>query len=253
MRARFGVIGTWALAGTLTALAIIGLTLIGCAIGPNYSPEPAPVPTEYKELKGWKRANPRDGADRGDWWKVYKDHALNTLLPQVEISNQTVAAAAAAYEDARAIIREAQAALFPIGMAGYSVTRIRTGNKVGGGTRIGGTPSAIYTTVYSAPISGTWDLDVWGRVRRQIEANTSGAQASAADLDNVRLAAQAQLAIAYFDLRAADSLIALLASTITEYNSSRLRTNSQRSVISQRNCNGYAAQSQINAKLWTRS
>ena len=191
--------------------------LIGCAIGPNYSPEPAPVPTEYKELKGWKRANPRDGLDRGDWWKVYKDRALDTLLPQVEISNQTVAAAAAAYEDARAIIREAQAVLFPIGTAGYSATRIRTGNKVGGGTRIGGTPSAIYTTVYTAPISGTWDLDVWGRVRRQIEANTSGAQASAAALDNVKLVAQAQLAIAYFDLRTADSLITLLTSTITEY------------------------------------
>jgi NodT family efflux transporter outer membrane factor (OMF) lipoprotein len=187
----------------------------GLSIGPNYSPEPAPVPTEYKELKGWKRANPRDGLDRGDWWKVYKDRALDTLLPQVEISNQTVAAAAAAYEDARAVIREAQAALFPIGTAGYSVTRIRTGNKVGGGTGSG--PAAIYTTVYSAPISGTWDLDVWGRIRRQIEANTSGAQASAADLDNVKLAAQAQLAIAYFDLRAADSLITLLASTITEY------------------------------------
>jgi len=214
-RACIVVICSRAQACTLALLAIVGLMLIGCAIGPNYSPEPAPVPTEYKELKGWKRANPRDGLDRGDWWKVYKDRALDTLLPQVEISNQTVAAAAAAYEDARAIIREAQAALFPIGTAGYSVTRIRTGNKVGGGTRNG--PAAIYTTIYSAPISGTWDLDVWGRVRRQIEANTSGAQASAAALDNVKLVAQAQLAIAYFDLRTADSLIALLTSTITEY------------------------------------
>ena len=213
MRARSGVIGSRTQACTLASLAVVGLMLIGCAIGPNYSPEPAPVPTQYKELKGWKHANPSDGLDRGNWWKVYKDRALDTLLPQVEISNQTVAAAAAAYEDARALIREAQAAFLPIGTAGYNVTRIRTGDRVGGGTGNG----AIYTTVYSAPISGTWDLDVWGRVRRQIEANTSGAQASAADLDNVRLAAQAQLAIAYFDLRAADSLIALLASTITEY------------------------------------
>jgi NodT family efflux transporter outer membrane factor (OMF) lipoprotein len=196
---------------TFAAFFIIGLTLISCAIGPNYSREPAPVPTEYKELKGWKRANPSDGLDRGDWWRIYKDRGLDTLQPQVEISNQTVAAAAAAYEEARALIREAQAALFPTGTAGYNVTRTRTGPKVGG------TTTAIYTTVYTAPISGTWDLDVWGRVRREVEADTAGAQVSAADLDNAKLSAQAQLAIAYFSLRASDSLIALLESTIAEY------------------------------------
>jgi NodT family efflux transporter outer membrane factor (OMF) lipoprotein len=204
---------------------ILALALTGCTLGPNYSREAAPVPTHYKELKGWKRATPSDDIARGDWWTVYKDSALNTLLPQIEVSNQTVAAAAAAYEEARAVIREAQAALFPVGTAGYNVTRTRTGPlAVGGNTSAGagsfggtGRRGAIYTTTYTAPISATWDLDVWGRIRRQIESNTSGAQASAADLDNAKLAAQAQLAIAYFSLRASDSLIALLASTITEY------------------------------------
>jgi NodT family efflux transporter outer membrane factor (OMF) lipoprotein len=197
------------------------LALAGCTLGPNYSREAAPVPTNYKELKGWKRATPSDDIARGDWWTVYKDSALNTLLPQIEVSNQTVAAAAAAYEEARAIIREAQAALFPVGTAGYNVTRTRAGPLAIGRTFVAGAGTggrgAVYTTTYTVPISGTWDLDVWGRVRRQIESNTSGAQASAADLDNAKLAAQAQLAIAYFNLRAADSLIALLASTITEY------------------------------------
>jgi NodT family efflux transporter outer membrane factor (OMF) lipoprotein len=200
------------------------LALTGCALGPNYSREAAPVPTHYKELKGWKRATPIDDIARGDWWTVYKDSALSTLLPQIEVSNQTVAAAAAAYEEARAVIREAQAALFPVGTAGYNVTRTRAGPLAigrtfvaGAGTGGRGAVYAVYTTTYTVPISGTWDLDVWGRVRRQIESSTSGAQASAADLDNAKLAAQAQLAIAYFDLRAADSLIALLASTITEY------------------------------------
>ena len=74
---------------------LLGLLLTSCAIGPEYSREPAPVPVEYKEIKGWKVANPNDDAPRGDWWKVYNDHGLDTLLPQVEISNQTVAAAAA--------------------------------------------------------------------------------------------------------------------------------------------------------------
>jgi NodT family efflux transporter outer membrane factor (OMF) lipoprotein len=201
---------------------IIALALTGCTLGPNYSREAAPVPAHYKELKGWKRATPSDDIARGDWWTVYKDSALNTLLPQIEVSNQTVAAAAAAYEEARAVIREAEAALFPVGTAGYNVTRTRTGTRaLGGSTSAGsvstGGRSAIYKTTYTVPISGTWDLDVWGRIRRQIEANTSGAQASAADLDNAKLAAQAQLAIAYFDLRASDSLITLLSSTIVEY------------------------------------
>jgi NodT family efflux transporter outer membrane factor (OMF) lipoprotein len=197
------------------------LALTGCTIGPNYSREAAPVPTDFKEAKGWKRATPIDDIARGDWWTVYKDSALNTLLPQIEVSNQTVAAAAAAYEEARAVIREAQAALFPVGTAGYNVTRTRAGPLAIGRTFVAGAGTggrgAVYTTTYTVPISGTWDLDVWGRVRRQIESNTSGGQASAADLDNAKLAAQAQLAIAYFNLRASDSLIALLASTITEY------------------------------------
>jgi outer membrane protein TolC len=76
----------------------LGLELTACTIGPEYLREPAPVPVEYKETKGWKVANPSDDIARGDWWKVYRDHGLDALLPQVEISNQTVAAAAAAYE-----------------------------------------------------------------------------------------------------------------------------------------------------------
>ncbi len=193
--------------------------LASCAVGPDYSREPAPVPTEYKELKGWKAADPRDDVDRGDWWSVYHDRGLDELLPQVEISNQTVAAAAAAYEEARAVIREAQAALFPTATAAYEVTRTRTGPLAGGttGTTFTRTSSgATYQTTYTAPISGTWDLDVWGRIRRQIESNTAAAQASAADLDNAKLSAQAQLATAYFNLRAADSLYDLLEATVAQ-------------------------------------
>ncbi len=138
--------------------------------------------------------------------------ALDLLLRQVEISNQTVAAAAAAYEQARALIREAQAALFPTLTGNYDVTRTRTGPLAGGsGSSRRRASDAIYIdTTYTAPITGTWDLDVWGKMRRQIESNTAAAQASAADLDNAKLSAQAQLATAYFNLRAADSLLDLL-------------------------------------------
>ncbi|HYA05245.1 MAG TPA: efflux transporter outer membrane subunit [Xanthobacteraceae bacterium] len=200
-------------------MVLLGLTLAGCAVGPNYSREPAPTPVEYKELKGWKLARPSDNLSRGDWWKVYHDRGLNELLPQVEISNQTVAASAAAYEEAKAVIREAQAALFPTATAAYGVTRTRTGALAGttGGSAVGVALTTRYTTLYSAPITGTWDLDVWGKLRRQLESNTAAAQASAADLDNAKLSAQATLAIAYFNLRATDSLIALLARTVGEY------------------------------------
>ncbi|MGD0023582.1 MAG: efflux transporter outer membrane subunit, partial [Xanthobacteraceae bacterium] len=178
---------------------------------------------KFKELKGWKLATPSDALDRGDWWAPYRDAKLDFLLRQVEISNQTVAAQAAAYEEARALIREQQAALFPTLTGNYTYTRMRTGPNAGGGGGGGGSggggggSGAIYTTTFVPQLAGSWDLDVWGKVRRQIEANSSAAQASDADLANVKLSAQATLAIAYFNLRAADSLRALLTRTVAEY------------------------------------
>jgi NodT family efflux transporter outer membrane factor (OMF) lipoprotein len=192
---------------------ILASLLDGCAVGPDYFPAPAPVPTEFKELKGYKRATPRDEIARGDWWAPYRDPRLAELLREVEISNQTVAASAAAYEEARAVIREAQSQLFPTATAGYNVTRTRTGPLVGSGGG-GGPAGSTYSTLYTAPINGTWDLDVWGKVRRLIESDTAAAQSSAADLDNAKLSAQAQLATAYFDLRATDSLRDLLTRTV---------------------------------------
>jgi outer membrane protein TolC len=201
---------------------ILALSLAGCSVGLDYLPEAAPTPTRYKELKGWKLATPRDWVNRGNWWTFYRDPKLAFLIKQVEISNQTVAAAAASYEQARALIREAQASLFPTVTANYSYTRTRTGPAAFGaqsstgslGTRPRG---AIYTTTFVPQLSGSWDLDVWGKVRRQIESNTSAAQASAADLDNAKLSAQSALAIAFFNLRAADALRELLDRTVMEY------------------------------------
>jgi NodT family efflux transporter outer membrane factor (OMF) lipoprotein len=211
--------GLWVLIG--------GLSLAACAVGPNYLRPAAPVPTKFKELaglKGWKLATPSDALDRGDWWRVYRDKKLDFLMRQVEVSNQTVAVQAAAYEEARAVIREAQAALFPTLTASYTATRMYTGpnvvssssgvSGVSGGRSGGG---GIYTTTFVPQLSGTWDLDVWGKVRRQIEANTSAGQASAADLANVKLSQQAMLATAYYNLLASDSLYDLLGRTVAEY------------------------------------
>jgi len=194
------------------------LALAGCTVGPDYIPAPAPTPTQFKELKGWRVATPSDTLDRGDWWAFYRDPWLSYLIKQVEISNQTVAAQAAAYEQARALIREAQAALFPVVSAAYSATRAYNGPRSGaaGAIATAGGPGR-YTSTFVPGFTSTWDLDVWGKVRRQIESNASFAQASAADLDNAKLSAQAQLATAYFNMRAADSLYALLVRTVGEY------------------------------------
>ena len=205
---------------------IFGLSLAACAVGPNYRREAAPVPTKFKELKGWKLATPSDALDRGDWWAPYRDTKLDFLLRQVEVSNQTVAAQAAAYQQARAVIREAQATLFPTLTANYNYSRTRRGPNVGGtsgfsagssGGAGGSSGGGTYTTTITPELSGSWELDVWGKVRRQIEANASAAQASAADLANVKLSQQAMLATAYFNLRAANSLRDLLKRTVTEY------------------------------------
>src|SRR5271169_7218839 len=126
------------------------LLLAGCAVGPDYVPEAAPVPNTFKELKGWKVATPSDQLDRGDWWAFYRDPKLAFLLKQVEISNQTVAAQAAAYEQARAIIREAQASLFPTATAGYNATRTRSGAQAGttGGSAVGASLFTRYTNLF---------------------------------------------------------------------------------------------------------
>ena len=190
-----------------TALAL-ATTLGGCAVGPDYVPEAAPVSKTFKELKGWKVATPSDSLPRGDWWEFYKDANLNLLIKQIEISNQNVAAQAAVYEQARALIREAQAALFPTLAASYTATRSHSGAAAGGaaGATSATNVTGTTTSAFVPGVSGTWDLDVWGKVRRQIESNASAAQVGAADLANVKLLAQAELATAYFNLRAADAL-----------------------------------------------
>lgn len=201
-------------AAVLTGL--LGSSLAACTVGPDYVRAPAPVPDQYKELKGWKVATPDDALDRGAWWSVYKDKRLDELASEVEISNENVKVAAAAYEQALAIIREAQASLFPTLTGGDSVTRSFTGAKVPQTTG-GQFGVPTYVNIYNPQAAGSWAPDVWGKVRRQIESNVAAAQVSAADLANAKLSAQAMLAVAYFNLSATDSLRSLLDRTIAEY------------------------------------
>lgn len=213
-----------------SALLSIGLATAigGCAVGPDYFPPPAAVSPVYKEIQGWKVAKPHDEIDRGAWWTVYNDDVLNGLMPQIDITNQNLAAAEATFRQSVALVREARAALFPVINLIYNPERFHEGAAVSGGnfptsgvgTAPGGsatTGRAVTQTRVTLETTGTWDIDVWGKVRRNIESNAAGAEASAADLANVRLAAQSQLATAYFNLRAADSLQQLLNKTVAAF------------------------------------
>ena len=189
---------------------VSALLLAGCMVGPNYKKPEAPPSIAFKELKNWRPAAPRDEASRGEWWRVYNDPELDRLERMVDLSNQTVKTYEAQYRNAVALVGEARASLFPSAGLTGGVTRGTSAGGSGGGAR----PAS---TIYSLSGSASWDADVWGKLKRQLESNVAGAQVSAADLANARLSAQAALATDYFDLRAEDALAALLRETAGNY------------------------------------
>jgi NodT family efflux transporter outer membrane factor (OMF) lipoprotein len=183
----------------------------GCApVGPNFERAAAIVSPQFKEIKGWKIATPRANEQKGDWWSVFHDPELDQLMPVVAVSNQTIKSDEANYREALALINEARAGLFP------------TINGTGSATR--GLPGGTNLT---AEATGSWTLDVWGQVRREIEAQQAGAETNAAVLANALLAAQSALGLAYVTLRQADSLEDLLARTIEDYKRSVAITQNQ--------------------------
>ncbi len=159
----------------------------------------------------WKPAQPGDELARGKWWERFNDPQLNELEEKLNISNQNIAAAAANVQAARAMIREARAQYFPNGHSQPEhhqfphVDGVRTNRSASRSRRI------------RLPFEASWEPDLWGRVRNTVKANTFAAQASVADLENVRLSAQAELAADYYELRAQDALKQLLDSTVSAY------------------------------------
>ena len=205
-----------------TALALCAVAG-GCMVGPDYKRPDAPASPVFKELAGWKPGQPRDELDKGAWWSVYHDPELDRLERMVDVSNQTVKQFEAQYRNAVALVGEARAGLFPTVALNSGVTRSGGGGGVGGGGGSTGLTSGASggggrdSTLYSVQGSVSWTLDVWGRVRRQVESNVAGAQVSAADLANAKLSAQATLATDYFDLRAEDALTQLLRETVEAF------------------------------------
>jgi NodT family efflux transporter outer membrane factor (OMF) lipoprotein len=196
--------------------------LAGCTVGPKYQTPTVQTPAAYKENKDWKVATPQDAAVREKWWEIYNDPQLNSLEDQVNVSNQTIAAAAASFLEARSLVKEARSQYFPTVSTAPTITNER--QNVFRQQSTATTTSNPSFTNYSIPIDASWEPDLWGRVRNTVRANVSGAQASAADLQNTKLSIQAELAVDYFQLQGQDALIKLLDQTVADYQES-LRLN----------------------------
>jgi NodT family efflux transporter outer membrane factor (OMF) lipoprotein len=199
------------------ALAAALLISSGCrVVGPNYTHPPvAPVPQAFKEKlpDGWKEAQPNDTALKGKWWEIYNDPELNALEEQVNISNQNVLAAEAQYRAARAQVQIARSALFPLVTVGSTASPMVGASQ--GGVNL--PPSAGVFGAFQIPLDVSYQVDLWGSIRRNVRANAETAQATEAQLENAKLTYQADLAQDYFQLRGTDGDIALLQSTVESY------------------------------------
>jgi len=199
--------------------AIMALT--GCMVGPDYRKPEIATPAAYKEAGDWKVAQPQDDASRGHWWEIYADADLNSLVSQVEISNQNIAAAAASYRQAQSLLGVAQGSYFPTLTGSVSGSRGAIGSS---GTAVAGTP--IHNSVRPS-LSASWEPDLWGQIGRNVEASKASVQASNADLGNALLSAQATLVQSYFQLRVDDVEKQLLDQTSVAYERSLQITKNQ--------------------------
>jgi NodT family efflux transporter outer membrane factor (OMF) lipoprotein len=202
--------------GNFFALAALSSALLcGCAAGPDYVRPAVHAPDSYKEMAGWKAAEPRDAEPKGDWWEAFLDPVLSGLLQQVTVSNQTLAAAEAQYRQARALAQGARAQLFPVVSADVNLGRSRAAS-----TGTSSTASRGVLNTHSTSLDATWEPDIWGRVRRLIEADVASAQASAGDLEAAKLSLQSELAQNYFQLRALDTQRQLFEDTVKAFQTS---------------------------------
>jgi NodT family efflux transporter outer membrane factor (OMF) lipoprotein len=209
------------LLAVIPALAL----LAACTVGPNYVRPAADTPAAFKEMEGWKTAQPRDQELRGKWWETYNDPLLNELEERVSISNQNLAQTAAQFRQARALVQAARAGYLPTVSANASATRSQSpAGFIGQSQNLN---SLGPSTSYSLSLGAVWEADLWGRVRRTVESDEAGAQASAADLEALRLSVQAQLAQNYFQLRALDAQKQLFDDTIVAYQRSLTLTQNQ--------------------------
>lgn len=204
------------------ALSFVALSMLeGCTKGPKYVKPQVQVPASYKEIgpdsfketEQWRLASPSDNVIRGKWWEMFGEPQLNALEEKVNISNQSIALADANFRSARALVKQSRSQYFPTVTTSPSIVNSRQSSRV---TQLSG-GSARAVTDYALPFDASWEPDLWGRIRNTVSASASQAQAVAADLENVRLSVQAELAFDYYQLRALDSQRQLLDSTVAAF------------------------------------
>jgi NodT family efflux transporter outer membrane factor (OMF) lipoprotein len=198
--------------------AFVAAGIAGCTVGPNYSKPKAEVPTAFVETpENWKQAQPSDALEKGKWWQIYQDQQLNELEEQVNVSNQSLKAAEAQFAEARAALRVTRSQKYPTITANPSASHDRiSANR----PLLNNTTTTIkreYNDYVFPPIDVSYEADLWGRVRRLVEASRSEAQASAADLANVSLSLHAELATDYFQLRGLDAQKKLLDDNVQSF------------------------------------
>jgi len=195
-------------------MVIAGLALGGCMVGPDYVRPAAPLPASdrYRESQGWKRAEPRDALSRGAWWRIYDDPVLDALVTRVAVDNQNVIAAEAQYRQASALVLQAWSALFPTLTANASAIRSRSPS-------LANQPSLARGPInnFNANLAASWVPDLWGSVRRNIDANVDSWAASEADLANLTLASQSLLVENYLQIRVLDEARRILEETVAAY------------------------------------
>jgi NodT family efflux transporter outer membrane factor (OMF) lipoprotein len=195
----------------LTALVL--LLSAGCMVGPDYSTPSVPMTAAYKEDQGWKLARPLDQIPRGRWWEIFGDPQLNALEEQVTEANQNVKIAEARFRQARALIGFFRAGLFPLVTAGASAISLRNSTNRPNASGFGGASTRDFLVTGDV----SYEIDLWGRIRRSVNSARDEAQATAADLETAKLSLQAELAFDYFELRSADAQQRLLNDTVKAF------------------------------------
>lgn len=202
--------------GACILIAFMAVVLTGCTVGPKYRRPSVPAASAdaYKEIDGWKTAQPSDQLQRGPWWKIFGDSQLNALEDQLTASNQDVKVAQARFQEARALVRFNRASLYPTISTAPGIASIRdSGNQPY-------LPATHNTGDFVLPFDLSYELDVWGKLRRTVAASREEAQATAAELETVSLSLHAELAFDYFELRSADAQKQLLDDTVKAYQDS---------------------------------
>ncbi|PYY88795.1 RND transporter [Pseudomonas sp. TKO26] len=207
------------------SLGLCVALLSACAIGPDYQRPPVAEPVQYKEAQGWRQANPSDALARGAWWELYGDAQLNGLIERLNSSNQSVAQAEAQYRQAQAMVRSSRGAFFP--SVDLSAGKTRASQGTGSSSSGLSSSSSGIRDTYNTQLGVSWEADVWGKLRRGLEADQASAEASFADLAAMRLSQQSELVQNYLQLRVIDEQKRLLEATVAAYQRSLTMTQNQ--------------------------